>query len=183
MALGGQLKIEVESPDCHTKWLTILQSTLDKLKRSRLKTVIFIRLQTSAIFFPFRSTHPVPNKSTQMPQRNQVAVTVHLCYLFLYNLVLERLKSIKWWLPPSLTATFCQISQKKMEARNTSGCTSSQLTSSLAMEIHKNEPGMAHRLQLWSRGWEMSWHSQRDSSRLFKSFPRPRKKLSSALLG
>lgn len=44
-----------------------------------------------------------------MPQRNQVAVTVHLHYLFLYNLVLQRLESIKSCLSPSLPATLCQI--------------------------------------------------------------------------
>lgn len=44
-----------------------------------------------------------------MPQRNQVAVTVHLRYLFLYHLVLQRLESIKSCLSPSLPATLYQL--------------------------------------------------------------------------
>lgn len=57
----------------------------------------------------FARLAPREINSTQMPQRNQVAVTVHLRYLFQYNLVLQRLESIKSCLPPSLPATICQL--------------------------------------------------------------------------
>ncbi len=52
-----------------------------------------------------------------MPQRNQVAITVHLHYLFLYNLVLQRLESIKSCLSPSLPDTLCQLPWENSEQK------------------------------------------------------------------
>lgn len=98
----------------HTLWRNWSFNTVESSIRWRVGQLAWKQ------WFSFVSKHlqsslhfawlaPRAIKSTQMPQRNQVAVTVHLRYLFQYNLVLQRLESIKSCLPPPLPATVCQL--------------------------------------------------------------------------
>ncbi len=109
-----QLVIQDTKLYCHTNCGSLHEQTqVLKVKSSIsrrgwatcLKTVIFISLQTSAIFLVFRSAHPVCNKKhSDAPEKPSGRYN-----LFLYNLVLQRLESIKSCLSPSLPATLCQL--------------------------------------------------------------------------
>lgn len=95
----------------HTLWRnwsfnTVESSISWRVGQLALKTVIFICLQTSAVFLAFRSASPSCNKEhSDAPEKP----SGRHCSFALYNLVLQRPEPIKSCLPPFLPATICQL--------------------------------------------------------------------------